>query len=444
MSVSDQGSRLVSRSPIIADAHFRAEADPYHPERNPEGYVNLGTAENRLVRDLLAPRLHAPRQVTAEDTGYAPLHGTAALRRAIATSLSRCWHADVDPEDLIVVSGATAALDVIASTLCDPGQAIIVPAPYYAAFDTDLCGRSGARLIPVPSAASAGFQLDPLAVDQVLTETQRHGVVVRAIAVTSPGNPVGHVHPPGALRMLLDVARRNGLDLICDEIYAHSVFGPEAFVSVRDPLIRGTGGADGTHVIWGFAKDFALPGLKVGVLHTVNPQIKAGARAFAYFAPVSADTQHLLHELLTDQEWADSFIDQNRRRLGLAYSFAAHELAERGIPHIPVSSGFSLWIDLGGWLPARTFAAEDALWRHILDSGRVNVLPGGAFGCSEAGWFRLCYATEPRLVREGITRIERLLATRGSWQQIAQSVAFGRKRMRRGIPQWSSAEGELA
>ncbi len=412
MNMSCQAGRLVARSPVIADAHFRAEADPYDLDQNPTGYINLGTAENQLMRDVLAPRLNAPRRVTAEDVRYAPLHGTATLREAVAAFLSRCWRADVDPEDLMVVSGATAALDIVASALCDPGQAILVPAPYYSAFDTDLCGRSGARLIPVPSAASTGFQLDPMAFDQILTDTRRHGVAVRAIAITSPGNPLGHVHPPGVLRMLLDVARRHHVDLIADEIYAHSVFGPEAFVSIRDPLIHAAHSPDDTHVIWGFAKDFALPGLKAGILHTTHPQIKAGTRALAYFAPVSADTQCLLRELLTDQTWVDDFIEQNRRRLRRSYEIATGQLTGQGLRYIPVSAGFSLWIDLSGSLPARTFEAEDALWRRILNVSRVNILPGSAFQCPEPGWFRLCYANDPVLVREGISRIGRLAGNR--------------------------------
>lgn len=137
---------LAADEPVIAAAHFEVEADRYCPD-NPDGYVNLGTADNRLVWDLLAPRLTVP--VHEPDVHYGLLYGTRELRAAIASLLSPVWHG-VDPEDMVVVSGATAALDILASTLCDPGEAIAVPAPYYAAFDTDLTARSGARLLPIP------------------------------------------------------------------------------------------------------------------------------------------------------------------------------------------------------------------------------------------------------------------------------------------------------
>jgi hypothetical protein len=94
---------------------------------------------------------------------------------------------------------------------------------------------------------------------------------------------------------------------------------------------------------------------------------------------------------------ADGFIAENRRRLRMSHVSASRRLAEQGIPHIAVGAGFSLWIDLGGWLPTRTFPAEEALWRRILRDARVNILPGKAFGCAEPGWFRLCHATDSTL-----------------------------------------------
>jgi aspartate/methionine/tyrosine aminotransferase len=413
VTVSRRAARLAAESPAIATAHFRAEADPYHPHHNPGGYLNLGTAENRLMWDLLAPRLTAPRPVRAEDTGYGPLHGTAALRRAIAGLLGRRWRAFVDPDDLVVLSGATGALDVIASVLCDPGDGILVPAPYYSALDVDLVGRSGARLIPIPQDGATGFRLDPGRIDRALRDAARDGTRVRAVAVTSPDNPVGHVYPAGTLRELSEVARSHDVDLIVDEIYAHSVFGADPFVGVRDPAV-GTAHAERTHVVWGFAKDFALSGFKAGVLHTVHPEVRAAARALAYFAPVSTDTQLLLRELVAGRGWVERFLAVHRARLAGSYRRAAELLAEQAIPHVPAGAGFSVWADLSGWLPTADFDGEQALWRQVGEATRVNILPGGAFGSPVPGWFRICHTVDPVVVRAGITRLgEHLAAVRG-------------------------------
>src|SRR5215207_6035307 len=181
--VSHQAARLVAGSPAIADAHFRAEREPYHPRHRPDGYLNLGTAENRLVWDLLEARIEASRPLSAADVRYAPLHGTAALREAVAGYVARRWHVPADAEDLVLVSGATAALDIVATVLCDPGEAIVLPAPYYGAFDVDLAGRSGARLVAAPTGSAEQFQLSADAVAAAVDRARHAGTAVRAIAL---------------------------------------------------------------------------------------------------------------------------------------------------------------------------------------------------------------------------------------------------------------------
>lgn len=383
---------LAADTPAIAAAHFEVEADAYGPD-NPGGYVNLGTADNRLVWDLLEPRLLLPPR--QQDVHYGLLYGTPELRTAVAALLAPVWPG-VDAENLVVVSGATAALDVLATVLCDPGEAILVPAPYYAAFDTDLTARSGARLLPVPMSAANGFALDPTAVDRALTEAARDGVVVRAIAVTSPSNPVGHVHSAAVLRDLAHVADSHGVDVIADEIYAHSTFGAE-FVSMV--------GERSVHGIWGLAKDFGLSGLKVGVLHTKDPEVLAAARGLAYFAPVSTHTQALVANLLRDGEWVTDFLAEGRRRLRESATTTMKLLSAGGIGYVEPAGGFSLWVDLRRYLTS----GEDELWQRILRRGRVNILPGGVFASPEPGWFRLCHATNADALQTGITRLIEVL-----------------------------------
>ncbi|MFL6123899.1 aminotransferase class I/II-fold pyridoxal phosphate-dependent enzyme [Actinophytocola sp.] len=391
---SERAKLLAADEPAIAAAHFAVEADAYGPD-NPGGYVNLGTADNRLVWDLLAPRLGIPAR--RSDVHYGLLYGTPELRAALAGLLAPVWPG-VGAEDLVVVSGATAALDILASALCDPGEAILVPAPYYAAFDTDLTARSGARLVPVHFSADNGFALDPAAVDRALAEARRDGVVVRAIAVTSPSNPVGHVHSRAVLRELVRVARSHGVDVIADEIYAYSTFGAE-FTSMV--------GERGVHAVWGLAKDFGLSGLKVGVLATKDPEVLAAARALAYFAPVSTHTQALVADLLSDTGWVAGFLAESRRRLHESATRTMELLTRAGIGYVEPAGGFSLWVDLR---PHLTDAGEHALWQRILRTGRVNILPGGVFASPEPGWFRLCHATAADTVATGVARLAEVLS----------------------------------
>jgi 1-aminocyclopropane-1-carboxylate synthase len=406
--VSRQAARLVAGTPAIAVAHFAAEADPYHPTDNPDGYVNLGTAENRLVWDLLEPRLRAPRALAAADTRYAPLYGTRALREAVAGFLTGTRGVPVDPEDLLVVSGATAALDVVATVLCDPGETIAVPVPYYGALDTDLTGRSGAVLLPVPPAPGDGPVPGPAAVAEAVGAARAGGATVRALALTSPHNPMGLVYPAEELAGFARVCAALDLDLVADEIYAHSVFPGASFTSalglpgdLLDPAR--------VHVVWGFAKDFGVPGWKVGVLHTRDACVRQAARELAYFAPVSTDTQWMLGDLLSDPGWVDGFLTAHRHRLADSYATVTGLLTAAGIGHAPAQAGFSVWVDLRRWLPVDSFPAERELWRRVLDQGRVNLAPGEVFHSPTPGWFRLCHPVAAEHLREGVRRLRRAL-----------------------------------
>jgi aspartate/methionine/tyrosine aminotransferase len=314
----------------------------------------------------------------------------------------------VDADDLVIVSGATAALDMVASVLCDPGEVIVVPAPYYSGLDVDLAGRSGARLIAVPMTGERGGRLDPAELDRALSRLRLQGVTVRAVAITSPSNPQGHVHSAATLRELLRVAQAHDIDIIADEIYAHSVFGPDRFVSLRDPVVWiGVPGADPgrVHVVWGFAKDFGLPGLKVGVLHTMEPRVLAATRALAYFAPTSTDTQALLADMLADTDWVRQFLIESRTRLAASRRAAGDLLTRLGLGYVPPAAGFSIWLDLRGCLARPTFDAERLLWERLFGVARLNILPGRVFSAPEPGWFRLCHAVDAALVREGTARL---------------------------------------
>jgi 1-aminocyclopropane-1-carboxylate synthase 1/2/6 len=200
----------------------------------------------------------------------------------------------------------------------------------------------------------------------------------------------------------VNVATTHSVDVKADEIYAHSAFGVE-FVSMV--------GEQAVHGIWGFAKDFGLSGLKVGVLHTRDPDVRTAARALAYFAPVSTHTQALVTNLLSDAGWVAEFLAENRRRLRASATAAMDLLAAGSIGYLERTSGFSLWIDLRPYLPTVSAAAEHALWQRILRSARVNILPGTAFACPEPGWFRLCHATDASTVATGINRLTRALET---------------------------------
>ncbi|GAA1602284.1 pyridoxal phosphate-dependent aminotransferase [Kribbella sancticallisti] len=365
--------------------------DPWSLD-NPSGYINLGTAENHLLFDLLEPRLTAPRSITAADTHYQELAGSPSLRTALAAFLARrVFQTEVDPDDLVVLAGAGVALEVLAFALCEPGDGIVVPAPYFSGVDGALTGRTRAVIIPAPLDPANGFALTAEAVEQAILQAD---VPVRAVALLSPSNPLGHLYDEQTLRAIAEVTLKHGLHLIVDEIYALSVHHGEFFSCGQ------LAPSDRIHLIWGFAKDFALSGYKVGVLHTRNPDIRAAAQSQARLATPSSDTQVLLRDLISDEPWVDSSLKTARTRLLAAYDLTTTALTAAGIPYLPAQAGLFLYLDL------RTFEPEPA---RIFTEAKLNLTPGTSFHTAEPGWFRLCYATHPAAVTTAITRLAAVL-----------------------------------
>lgn len=414
MRLSRRAAALAADPPPLVTAHFRAADDPFHPGDNPSGYVNLGTAENHLLWDLLAPKLRAARPVREPDTHYQPLYGTAEFRTALARFLTRTRGLSagdaVDPEDLVVLGGASAALDVLAYALCEPGEGIVLPSPYYNGLDMDFTGRAGARVVPAPLSSVDGFASGPEAIGEALAAARDEGVTVKAIAVMSPHNPLGQVYSAAALTAIAGLARRKALDLIVDEVYAGSVYDGTPHTSVLT-LPADVLPPQRRHMVWGFAKDFGLSGFKVGVLHTADPRLRIAARTLAYLAPVSTDTQVLLCDLLADEAWVDHLLAESRRRLATAYQQLTTALTAAGIGYLAASGGHFVWLDLRPALPAPTFDAEYALWHRLFHEARLNISPGAVFHSPEPGWFRLCFATDAALLHEGVTRLTRVLDT---------------------------------
>ena len=141
-------AKALQREPAPTDqVYARLAAEPWSPT-DPDGYVNLGTAENHLLFDLLAPRLAAARTVTAADTEYQLMQGMPSFRAELARFLGRQRGVAVDPEHLVVFGGSTGALDAVAYALCDPGDGIVIPTPYYSRLDDVLAGGAARYWFP--------------------------------------------------------------------------------------------------------------------------------------------------------------------------------------------------------------------------------------------------------------------------------------------------------
>ncbi|MDH3397334.1 MAG: aminotransferase class I/II-fold pyridoxal phosphate-dependent enzyme, partial [Acidimicrobiia bacterium] len=381
-SLSDRGRRLVVDAPMAEyiHAHFERLDDLWDPIGNPGGYIGLCVAENKLVWDLLEPKLTAPRQVPPSAVEYDEMIGGHSFRSRLAEFLGRrLYGRDIDPEHLAVLGGAGSVLELLFYAIADPGDGVLVPTPSYAGFWADLETRNELTIVPVHTSPADDFRLR---MDQLEVAYRSAGRPVRALLYTTPSNPLGRVSSRPELEEVLGWAEGKDMHVVFDELFAMSVHGDASFVSAG--TLRPTLG-ERMHLVWAVSKDLAASGLRCGVLVTENEAVIRAVDGLAYWACVSGDTQRLVEEMLADTDWVDAFVGENRRRLGNSYAQVTAALDAAGIPYLPAQAGFFFLVDFRPFLPQVNWAAEDALWRRILEEAKVNLTPGSSCRIEEPG-----------------------------------------------------------
>lgn len=406
-TLSARGAQLVASPPLAGYLieHFTHGDDVWDADKSPDGYIALCVAENRSMWEVLIARLSSYGDAPPNVLGYDAMIGSRWFREQLASFMSRTFLGRaVAAEQLAVVAGAGAVLELLFHALADPGDGVLIPTPSYAGFWPDLETRDALRVVPVHCTSADGFRLSTRALDRALAQAD---VPVKALLFTTPNNPLGWVYSREELLEVLDWSTRVGIHVVFDEIYALSVFGEQAFVSAAS--LRESLGPR-AHVVWAFSKDFGASGLRCGVLFSENSAVLRAVDALAYWASCSGDTQWRLGRLVSDREFVDAYIVQMQARLRDIYADVSSALRRHGIEHVPASAGFFVICDLRSWLDEPSWGAEDRLWRRIVDEARVNLTPGSACRIAEPGWFRLCFASAPHeAVLAAIERIGALL-----------------------------------
>ncbi|KAF5748505.1 putative acc synthase [Tripterygium wilfordii] len=380
------------------------DENPYHELDNPSGVIQMGLAENQVSFDLLEEYLEKHPEASScgegksgfrENALFQDYHGLKSFRQAMAGFMEeiRGGRAKFDPDRVVLTAGATAANELLTFILADPGDALLVPTPYYPGFDRDLRWRTGVKIVPIHCDSSNNFQITPQALEAAYKQAQAMNVKVRGVLITNPSNPLGATIQRSVLEEILNFVTRKNIHLVSDEIYSGSAFSSSEFISIAEILeSRGYKDCERVHIVYSLSKDLGLPGFRVGTIYSYNDKVVTTARRMSSFTLISSQTQHLLASMLSNKEFTENYVKVNRERLRKRYDMIIEGLRNAGIECLKGNAGLFCWMNLSPLLETNTREGELSLWNVILNQVKLNISPGSSCHCSEPGWFRVCFA----------------------------------------------------
>jgi len=345
------------------------------------------------VREALA------RYVSDGVLGYVPAEGLPDFREAVAEWMCATRRIECGAGDVFAGDSAASAMAVVARASLRPGDEALIPTPVDFLLHHTIT-RWGAVAVRVP--VSTGTTAEEFIAGLKAAVTPR----TRMLWLCNPHNPLGVVYSREWLKQVAEWAIGRGLRILSDEIWSDIVYAPHRHVSVASlsPEI-----ARETVTIYGFSKNFALAGLRVGCVVATDPEWMgrtiAASDAQSTVYGVSVLSQVAVVAALRDgREWLREFI----RHLQLQRDYVVERLARW--PRVKVVPPQGTYVIF----PCTRELIEDSLvlCDRLREEARVALVPGAErwFGQGAAGHLRLCFSTSRGILKEAFDRMEPVVA----------------------------------
>lgn len=182
------------------------------------------------------------------------------------------------------------------------------------------------------------------------------------------------------------------------------------------------------HFLWAVSKDFGAGGLRVGTIYSQNEVFMKALSMINVFTCVSGPIQYLVSQLLTDDVFVNSFMEESRARLRYSYQICCRKLKEMVLPYVQAEAGIFVYVDFSSLLPEKTFAWEARLSHLMFEYARVVLTPGQSQRDPRPGMFRICYAwVLPEVLEVALERLSRLVAKirRLDWEDLNSRTLTG-------------------
>ena len=326
-------------------------------------------------------------------TKYTPSAGIPELRTAISEKFSKDNGIDYKPNQVIVSNGAKQSCFNAILACCEPGDEVIIPAPYWLSYP-DMVKLVGAEPVIVQTKASNAYKMTAEEFENAMTPR------TKMVIINSPGNPTGSVYTREELEALVEVALTEDIFILSDEIYEKLIYDDASHVSVASLSKEAY---DLTITVNGFSKAYAMTGWRLGylgapesiakVIDSLQSHSTSGPNSFAQKGAVAA------------LKGSQQCVTDMREEFNVRREYMYERLA--AIPNVSTVKplgAFYMLADISKFGLSSTNFAD-----RLLSKAEVAVVPGVAFGDDKT--VRLSYATDLETIKTGLDRIEQFCRT---------------------------------
>ena len=347
--------------------------------------LSIGEPDTATPPDIVDEAVAAMR---SGRTHYSSAEGEPAFLEALTKVYSNRTGRDITTDQAIFTPGAHTAMYLVCQTILGPGDDLLLPEPYYAAY-APIIAITGARAVPVPLDPANGFHLRGSDLENVNLGG------AKALLLNNPHNPTGAVLSESEVRDVAELCAEHGIWIVADEVYEHLVYDGE-FASPFDieafePGVAVVSSLSKSHSMTGWRTGWALgsPDL-ISRVHKVAEAVMFGMQPFLQDAAAYA--------LLSEHEVSRQMCDDYRRRAEMVVEALG---SVPGIRCHPPEAGIFIMLDISGTgLSGTEFATR------LLDEHDVGTMPGESFGASGAGYLRVSLTVDDDVLSEACRRIE--------------------------------------
>ena len=348
----------------------------------------------------------AKRAVDENYSRYSPVPGYPELRKAIVEKLKRENGLDYSVAEILVSNGAKQSVCNTVMALVNPGEEVIIPAPYWVSYP-QMVKLAGGEPVIVEATFEQNFKMTPEQLEKAITPK------TRMLILCSPSNPTGSVYSKDELKALADVIlRHDDLFVLADEIYEHI-----NYVGRHESIAQFPGMKERSIIVNGVSKAYAMTGWRIGYIAAPEWIVKGCNKLQGQYTsgPCSVSQKAAEFAYTQSQECVEQMRQAFERRRNLIVSLA------KDIPGLEVnvpegafylfpkcSSFFGSTADSDTKATKKTIDNSTDFAMYLLEEAHVATVGGDAFGDPDC--FRMSYATSDDNIREAMRRIKEALA----------------------------------